>query len=119
MLQSETTELLAKNQFAEAAKRIEEHGKTNRRDHPWVMRWVLQLTCRLVKEDKAPQAFQFVSSLENPLWREAAFQIAAALCVRRGLAGYAWQFAQESRLSATEEVALLHGLVVALAEKRE
>jgi hypothetical protein len=115
-LQQETSQLLGKGETVPAAKKIEQHVEQNRHDSERALRWVLQLTCRLVNEQKASQALEFVAALENPVWRETGFQLGAALAARKGLAGTAWEFAADKnrRLPATEQVALLHGLVVAL-----
>ncbi len=116
-LQQQTLKAVERGRVVDAAKALNAYVKTNRRDSQWAERWTLQLLCRMVKQQKVPDALRLVVELENQLWREAGFQVVAALSAKQGLAGYVWQFAQNNQLPSTEEVSLLYGLVVALNPK--
>ena len=118
VLQQETSQLVTDGKLATAAaKKIDLYVGKNRDDSERAFQWVLQLACRLVKEKQVEQAFNLLAGLENPVWRETGLQLTAALAARNGLAASAWKFAADKskRLPATEQVALMYGLIVALS----
>ena len=83
-------------------------------DAAWRMQRMLAIACRLVKQDQWTSATRFVGGYADPVGREEAYQLIAALAARIGQRQAVWKTMTDVRLAPTERIALARGLMAGI-----
>ena len=102
----EAAKLLDAQQFGEAIAVIESSPLLPKAK----AQWLLRNACRLAATDKPEVVFEFIGRFQNPLHREQACGLSAAVLARRGQWRQAWQFLEKSTMAPTEMVSACRGL---------
>lgn len=105
-LRLETARMVRGGSLAAAAKAINA-GLADRTDQS---RWALRLACRLTEGD-VNQSFLFVRTLTDPIVREDAFTMIAALAGRQDQSRDVWKLARAGSVPPADNVALYRGFV--------
>lgn len=71
----------------------------------------LGLACRLMSRGEADAAYDFVTSLDDQIMREDAFELISALAVKNGRGQAVWNVIKNVELPPTERIALCRGFI--------
>lgn len=105
----------ANQKYAAAARTIEDNKQVNAEWDEWKLQLALDLIDVLLSKQSVKAALTFVQAIKNEVWRELLLAEVTAVATRDGRGHAVWKFAQDNKLSPTEQVAVYRSLLIGIS----